>query len=97
MEEESKIPNVKQLIAVIFFGVPGIGKSTLIKKFLQDPEIDKYVIDIVSSDQIKAKCIKDFLEKNPSASQDEAFQKTAKPYRTDFISAIGLLLFQNSD
>jgi len=94
-KEEEKIPKIqappskteksKNVIIVAFMGIPGIGKTHFIDKFKEfHKSDDKYCLDILSSDEIKKKCIENFLKAHPKETYDSAFQKTLRITRQVF-------------
>lgn len=68
----------KKLIWVVFYGLSALGKTFFLNHFLKSCEEKKVNCQIVSSDDCSKKIIDDLKAKDPSLSDDAAFEKSRK-------------------
>lgn len=78
----------KRVLVIIPMGVPGMGKTYLVKQ-LQDEAVSLGCsFSIVSSDQVRRSCMDDHMARNHSKDLDKAFEATAKKARDMFFERV---------
>jgi hypothetical protein len=82
---------------IIPMGIPGMGKSNLISSFREIVEELGCTMDVVSSDVVRQECMKEYMEKNPTAKFDQAFDKTRNAAKMKFDAEIRRSLDKDSD
>ncbi len=92
-KEESR----KSLLLLLFFGIPGIGKSCLVERLLKGKETEeiKYDIHVVCSDKVRGKAMEIRKKSNPSEPQEQLMKKCQNIYKSMFISEIGKIIWAN--
>lgn len=79
-KQEDKIVVAKRKVLVVIpFGTPCSGKSFIWEAWKKQIEVtDGWTYDEVSSDIIRAGCMKKMMDSQPNMTKDEAFDKTGK-------------------
>lgn len=92
-ETQKLVDQVKEstqnvVLVIIPMGLPGLGKSTLVKSIL--PALDQIGItySIIESDQIRAELMEKMERTHPKLSRDERFEKTTKSSSNNYIKAL---------
>lgn len=96
-ETKPVLKDLYMTYVIIPMGIPGMGKSSLITSFREIVEELGCTMDVVSSDIIRQECMKEYMEKHPTAKFDHAFDKTRNAAKMKFDTEIRRSLEKDSD
>lgn len=78
----------KRILVIVPMGLPGLGKSTLVKSIQSFCEQNGLGFLMVSSDETRKQKIDELISKNKKLTMDEAFQRSGKAAGTAFFKQL---------
>jgi len=78
------------IVLIMFLGLPGMGKSSVINKITDLNSKLNYTTNIISSDLIKETCINEYKELHPDESEDNILSKTLSKSKQIFNSQLSI-------